>query len=416
MDKAALPVEVCENIIDLMASHEPLWTTPDEYEMFKICALVCHAWTPRSQFNLFYCLHLNKASQVDHLCSVFSNKPSLLANVRYVHIGDFLVHKEAGETFTKESYIPFASGRLMHALRNASVLRLTGLAWNTYPSTYTSFFRQLEGIRDLQLCSVTFSSVGDLVRIVWNCRALRSLSIEYPRMEKAPTDVQCARLIAARNTTTCQHLRRIDFEAWEDSDGTPPLRALSDNVSSLSLKFNSMSPWRPRGRVLDTIPQFVDLRELELSITFDGSMHGHVLTPSNPPGSEWTPQPPLIAFLSRIQAPQLESLTLKLRPTAVPPEIREGALEDENPDIMFTVSRTYQISRARMIETVIGKEVLGVLNSGQFGSLALLALEIEEHPSTAPALGWWTSRLMVVMPERWSRCWEIRRRKTAVDW
>ncbi|KAI0644507.1 hypothetical protein C8Q79DRAFT_972149 [Trametes meyenii] len=218
MDDAALPIEVCEKIIDLTAYHEPLWTTPDEYETFKICALVCHAWTPRSQFNLFYCLHLNKASQVDRLCSVFSNKPSLLANVRYVHIGDFLVRKEAGTTFTKESYIPFASGRLMHALRNATVLRLTGLAWNMYPSTYTPFLSsQLEAITDLQLCSVTFSSVGDLVRIVWNCRALESLSIEYPRMEKAPTDAQCARLVAARTSTTCQHLRRIIFEAVRES-------------------------------------------------------------------------------------------------------------------------------------------------------------------------------------------------------
>lgn len=208
-----LPLEICELIIDLTADEPPLWTTREEYETFKNCALVCRAWVSRSQWNLFYSTHLDKASQVNQLISLFSANPSLADLVQYVHVGHFLLQTTGyGDTFSKDGYIPFATGQLTRALQNARVLRLTGLTWPSYPPVYKSLLRQFKSLVELQLNSITFGSAGDVIRMAWNCPALHTLVLEYIRITQPASEAECARLQGSRRPQACNQLRRVVLE------------------------------------------------------------------------------------------------------------------------------------------------------------------------------------------------------------
>ena len=50
-----LPVEVCENVIDMIAGPFDDYATmdPEARRILNICRLVCRAWVPRCRLHLF---------------------------------------------------------------------------------------------------------------------------------------------------------------------------------------------------------------------------------------------------------------------------------------------------------------------------------------------------------------------------
>ena len=78
-----LPVEVCENVIDMLYSVAML----DQLEHSRTlhsCALVCRAWRTRSQRNLFYSVVLHSTEAVRRLAAALDNGPHLCDFVREV--------------------------------------------------------------------------------------------------------------------------------------------------------------------------------------------------------------------------------------------------------------------------------------------------------------------------------------------
>ena len=71
-----LPVEVCENVIDMLYS-VVLRDQVEHTRALHSCALVCRAWRIRSQRNLFYSVVLHGAEAVRRLASVLDDGPHL---------------------------------------------------------------------------------------------------------------------------------------------------------------------------------------------------------------------------------------------------------------------------------------------------------------------------------------------------
>ena len=67
-----LPIEVCENIIDMLYS-QGLDDQVEHSRALHSCALVCRAWRVRSQRNLFYSVVLHGTEAVRRLASVLDN-------------------------------------------------------------------------------------------------------------------------------------------------------------------------------------------------------------------------------------------------------------------------------------------------------------------------------------------------------
>ncbi|KAH9858607.1 hypothetical protein C2E23DRAFT_10556 [Lenzites betulinus] len=388
-----LPVEVYEQIIDSTATGLPLWTSQEEYETFKNCALVCRAWLPRSRWNLFLSIHIIRASQVDRLLSVYSSNPSLLDLVQYVHVGAFDTDTWPTDGVSaRDPYIPFANGRLTQALRNARVFRLTGLTWFNYPPVYTSLFGQFKNLIDLQLNSIHFGSAADVVRMAWNCPALEALAIQYCRFSHVTSEADATRLQGARRTKACRHLQRIDLEDWQDSNFTPPLLALGDTVKTLFLNFNSAKPWRVGGRVLDIVSHYRALESLHLTMVFTWDESQHTLS-HEIPGYER--EAPLLAFLAYIQPDHLKKLELSLQPVFA---LRDHAPPDDGwTEDMDVPVRTYTISRSQMIEKVIGRDIMNILDPKRFLNLEELIFNIEDDVHVCD-VDWWWERVNKVLP------------------
>ncbi|KAI0829949.1 hypothetical protein BC628DRAFT_1085103 [Trametes gibbosa] len=392
-----LPIEVYERVIDLTATEPPLWTSEKEYDTFRSCALVCRAWRPRSQWNLFYSIHLNRASQVDRLLSIFSTHPPLLDLIQYVHVGKFDIEtRPTVEHLTRDPYIPFANGRLTRALRNAHVFRLSGLTWFNYPPVYTSLFRQFKGLVELQLNSVVFGSAGDVIRMAWNCPTLETLVIQYCRFNHAPSEAESARLQASRRTNSCTHLQRIDLEDWQDAETTPPLLALGDTIKTLLLSFNSAKPWRAGGRVLKIVSQYRVLESLHLTIVYAGEKAPNTLPPET---QGYERETPLLALLTCIQPQHLKKLELCLKPLVTrrshsPPLIE---LDEEEMAKMDVPLRTYMISRSQMIDKVIGQDIKALIDPSRYQSLEELNFNIEDDVREFD-VDWWWARVDAVLP------------------
>ena len=78
------PVEVCENIIDMLYSSTLLRDQIEHTRALRSCALVCRAWRTRSQRNLFYFVILHGTEAIRRLAVVLDNGPHLCHYVREV--------------------------------------------------------------------------------------------------------------------------------------------------------------------------------------------------------------------------------------------------------------------------------------------------------------------------------------------
>ena len=75
-DAGRLPIEVCENVIDMLYS-VVLRDQVEHTRALHSCALVCRAWRIRSQRNLFYSVVLHGAEAVRRLAAALDNGPHL---------------------------------------------------------------------------------------------------------------------------------------------------------------------------------------------------------------------------------------------------------------------------------------------------------------------------------------------------
>ena len=98
------PVEVCENIIDMLYSSTLLRDQIEHTRALRSCALVCRAWRTRSQRNLFYFVILHGTEAIRRLAVVLDNGPHLCHYVREV----ILVGRTLHSTTNSLSLFPVA--------------------------------------------------------------------------------------------------------------------------------------------------------------------------------------------------------------------------------------------------------------------------------------------------------------------
>lgn len=182
MDHCALPIELCERVID--ALHCPgddetpyswcRWMRFISYPAWRRTSLVCYAWLQRSRFNLFYEVRLDKRSQVDLLLRTLSKTPCLADLILGLTIDPY------PESW-REAYVPFAHANLARLLRNCISLRLTtSLRWSNYPPQYSDLaFCHYQG-RNITHFSVyiTTTTCAAIFRLIRSLPVLRELVLD----------------------------------------------------------------------------------------------------------------------------------------------------------------------------------------------------------------------------------------------
>lgn len=86
-----IPVEVCENIIDMLYSHNPADTINETIALHS-CALVCRAWRVRSQKVLFYKVQLFDSPSFHKLAATLNTGRHLRDYVHEIGLIGFHLH------------------------------------------------------------------------------------------------------------------------------------------------------------------------------------------------------------------------------------------------------------------------------------------------------------------------------------
>ncbi len=183
-----IPVEVCENFIDMLYS--PYRDFSDELENFvglRNCSLVCREWRIRAQRMLFYAVHLNDVASLYRFAATLQTGPHLCTCVHEVTLISRSLHT------TVSILSPFTAvfaGKLVN-LQRLRVWRISESdAW--YPATsdspkaisllhtplhprFTVLLASFTTISTLQLACVTFRSFGEFARIIHSLPTVETL-------------------------------------------------------------------------------------------------------------------------------------------------------------------------------------------------------------------------------------------------
>ncbi|TBU27028.1 hypothetical protein BD311DRAFT_407438 [Dichomitus squalens] len=178
------PVEVCENIIDMLQLGPRRRTNKDSRALHH-CALVCRAWRVRSQRNLFYSFVLHDLPALQKFSAVLDNRPHLCDYVHEVTILGGTLYTTASPL----SLLPIALREKLPRLQKLTVVR-KGDGW--YPETakpgtvkslrylplhhrFKLFLSAFTTVSHLNIFNVTFRYFSDLARMINSLPALRIL-------------------------------------------------------------------------------------------------------------------------------------------------------------------------------------------------------------------------------------------------
>ncbi|TBU52255.1 hypothetical protein BD310DRAFT_940626 [Dichomitus squalens] len=180
------PVEVCENIIDMLYSVAIVDQVEDSRALHR-CALVCRAWRVRSQRNLFYSVVLHDLPALQKFSAVLDNAPHLCD---YVHELT-LVGRTLHTTTSPLSLLPIILRGKLPNLQEVTINRVCeDEDW--YPSASDSesakslqylplhprfavYFSAFTTVSRLHIVDITFGHFNDLARMIDSLPALRTL-------------------------------------------------------------------------------------------------------------------------------------------------------------------------------------------------------------------------------------------------
>ena len=207
MNTPPLPVDVYEHIIDACdtAGHETSVLTwqgsrDDAYVTWRQTSLVCSAWLPRSQYNLFRDVKLLREIHVDLLVRTLLEKPRLADLVIKLTF-------KAAYLVGRPPYVPFARLPLPRLLKNCVALDFQEIRWSYYPYRYADI--SLYQFQSLALSHLSMRmdrvNVRAVLRFVWSLPLLQHLKLLYhgtPLRISAITGVRghrpCANLLSLK--------------------------------------------------------------------------------------------------------------------------------------------------------------------------------------------------------------------------
>ncbi|EJF56202.1 hypothetical protein DICSQDRAFT_29745, partial [Dichomitus squalens LYAD-421 SS1] len=180
------PVEVCENIIDMLYSLFFVDRVANSRALHR-CALVCRAWRVRSQRNLFYSVVLHDLPALQKFSAVLDNAPHLCEYVYEVTLVGRTLHTTASPL----SLLPIVLRGKLPKLQEVTINRFREDA-KSYPTTSKSgtmkplqylplhprfavYFSAFTTVSRLCIVNLTFVHFNDLSRMINSLPALRTL-------------------------------------------------------------------------------------------------------------------------------------------------------------------------------------------------------------------------------------------------
>ncbi|KAI0743418.1 hypothetical protein C8Q80DRAFT_1323946 [Daedaleopsis nitida] len=271
MDDSRLPIELCERVIDV-AGGEPWRGTGRaiDYAALRTCALVCKAWSPRARHNLFFRVGLRTARQLKLFLDVAATGqrtremeltlPLRTTGPRSGCRKQCTSRDSAHREPAAEASASLASPLLAHAVRGVRVLALHYSEW-LYPRAYIRLLgSQFAAVTTLDLYCVTFTTGGDLARVVWGFPNLQRVHcgvvvVKYGGTHTLPVvtpGVVPCRKISDLRMTGCSSI--APFILKTVTAGSAP-------IATLSLR-SSFARWAPDG--FESFSAFGRLRTLRV--------------------------------------------------------------------------------------------------------------------------------------------------------
>ncbi|TBU21214.1 hypothetical protein BD311DRAFT_783035 [Dichomitus squalens] len=189
---SCFPVEVCENIINMLYSVAIVDRVEDTRALHH-CTLVCRAWRVRSQCNLFYVVVLHNLPALQKFSAVLDNAPHLCDYVHEVTLVGRALHTATSPL----SLLSIALRGKLPKLQEVTINRFREDA-KSYPRTSKSdtvkplqylplhprfavYFSAFTTVSRLCIVNLTFVHFNDLARMINSLPALRTLVCSHVR-------------------------------------------------------------------------------------------------------------------------------------------------------------------------------------------------------------------------------------------
>ncbi|KAI0767587.1 hypothetical protein C8Q74DRAFT_965868 [Fomes fomentarius] len=359
MDHSRPPIEMCEHIIDSVGHRTGWYHT----------ALVCSAWLPRSRFNLYHHISLQRPKQADLLLQ------TLEENSRLAHL---VVGLEVGIVLHPLPYTPFA--QLFHLLQNCVILDLRDIDWETYPPRFvdTCLYRiSLMGIADFKV-KVSRSTARRLLRLIRSLTKLEQLTLFEDFRDKSFSKMEPIRALGARREqngkpAALSTLKQLRLMGNSVSIKFPP-HYFGDTVVDLSLcclwREDDSTSLKISLELLQCIENFQRLRTLHIELGLDKQDDTYDPLPMSKIRK-------LFSILTRVSSGSaLHTLSINLYP-------------QQGPETGYTVGRS------GLLDLLLGVDMLKVLDG--FPSLSQLHFRLREDDEDHDKV-WWKEQMVRRLP------------------
>ncbi|KAH9948651.1 hypothetical protein B0H21DRAFT_845292, partial [Amylocystis lapponica] len=204
----AFPLEITDHIIDCLRGSPGALCN---------CALTCHAWLPRSRYNLFHTMSICSLAALETLVSI-SRMPHILPHFDAVYrlsiyeTPSHLIPRTARRQ-TKTARVGLFTHLLPlllpQAFRTTRVLEITNTDWCRFPPhPSTRFHRSIFGsVTELGLTCCKFGSCNEFVRLISSFPSLLHLRLNLVRWEneRLPGTAYCASPPALESLSLIMH-------------------------------------------------------------------------------------------------------------------------------------------------------------------------------------------------------------------
>ena len=195
-----IPVEVCENIIDMLSTGEP--PVPHSYDIptLRSCALVCRDWRVRSQRAIFCRIQLSSIT-FDRLSELLDASQHLRGYIYEVVLNGPYLHTTAS-IFPR--FFPIFARKMPNLQRIYALRFFTGFFPETEtrgrvpPNTkvlpyiplhprFPAFLSSFKAVSHMELYFITFRSFGEFAQILHGIPNLESLECNWVRCHVTPS-------------------------------------------------------------------------------------------------------------------------------------------------------------------------------------------------------------------------------------
>ncbi|TBU31006.1 hypothetical protein BD311DRAFT_163329 [Dichomitus squalens] len=209
MSRCKLPVERCEQIVDLCNFphrefvNKPATRRPSTYATLRACALTCKAWYPRSRLNLLRIVELSTERQVDLLIRTLTAQPFL---------ADLVIELEHYRPpGSLNNYVPLSRSPLPQILQNCRSLVFPLL--KSHHITYTRSLPFFAHITRLEI-AIDGHTISTLLHLIWSFPDIQHLLLKWSYSREystAVSEIYRRKLGEMRPPSCCKYLEYLNL-------------------------------------------------------------------------------------------------------------------------------------------------------------------------------------------------------------